>query len=118
MASKFESLSLAPNISMPMTSVKLNGKNYMLWSRSIKMFLKGKGLRPTHLIDPIPASTSSTFAQWKQEDAQILSLMLTSIEPSICSSLIHFDTAQEVWGHLKQMYSSAGNITRIYELCK
>ncbi|XP_042946557.1 uncharacterized protein LOC122279793 isoform X1 [Carya illinoinensis] len=118
MANKFESMSLAPNINMPMTSVKLNGKNYMLWSRSVEMFLKGKGLRRTHLIDPIPASTSPTFAQWEQEDAQILSLMLTSIEPSICSSLIHFDTAQEVWGHLKQMYSGAGNITRIYELCK
>ncbi|KAG2720948.1 hypothetical protein I3760_02G058300 [Carya illinoinensis] len=118
MATKFESMSLAPNISMPMISVKLNGKNYMLWSRSVEMFLKGKGLRRTHLIDPIPASTSSTFAQCEQEDAQILSLMLTSIEPSICSSLIHFDTAQEVWGHLKQMYSGAGNITCIYELCK
>ncbi|KAF5452519.1 hypothetical protein F2P56_027505 [Juglans regia] len=118
MTTKFESMSLAPNISMPMTSVKLNGKNYMLWSKSVEVFLKGKGLCRTHLIDPMPNSASSTFAQWEQEDAQILSLMLTSIEPNICTSLIHFDTAQEVWKHLKQMYSGAGNITRIYELCQ
>ncbi|KAG2670262.1 hypothetical protein I3760_14G077600 [Carya illinoinensis] len=108
MEAKFESLSIAPNVNMPMTTVKLNGKNYILWSKSVEMFLKGKGLRRTHLVDSMLESTSSTFAQWEQEDAQICSLMLTSIEPNICASL----------RYLKQMYSGVGNTTRIYELCQ
>ncbi|KAG6631310.1 hypothetical protein CIPAW_13G082800 [Carya illinoinensis] len=83
-----------------MTSVKLNGKNYM-WSRSVEMFLKGKGLRRTHLIDPIPASTSSTFAQWEQEDAQILSLMLTIM--GICEELkMYQPVTSDVPSMLKQ----------------
>ncbi|KAG2704847.1 hypothetical protein I3760_05G025500 [Carya illinoinensis] len=105
MEAKFESLSIAPNVNMPMTTVKLNGKNYILWSKSVEMFLKGKGIRRTHLVDSMSESTSSTFAQWEQEDTQICSLMLTSIEPNICTSLVYFDTAQEIWRHLKQMYS-------------
>ncbi|KAG2689806.1 hypothetical protein I3760_09G156600 [Carya illinoinensis] len=63
-----------------MTTVKLNGKNYILWSKSVEMFLKGKGLHRTHLVDSMPESTSSTFAQWEQEDAQICSLMLTKLK--------------------------------------
>ncbi|KAG6631689.1 hypothetical protein CIPAW_13G107300 [Carya illinoinensis] len=116
MATKFES-SLTSNFNMPMISVKLDGKNYMLWSKSVTVFLKGKGLF-SHLVNPKPNSNNPIFAQWEQEDAQILSLMLTSIEPNICSSLIHFDTAQEVWICLKHMYSGTGNTTSIYELCK
>ncbi|KAG2702423.1 hypothetical protein I3760_06G089200 [Carya illinoinensis] len=85
MAAKFESLFIAPNINMPMITVKLNGKNYILWSKSVEMFLKGKDLRRTHLVDPMPNSTSSTFAQWEQEDGQICSLMLAGIEPNICA---------------------------------
>ncbi|KAG6667423.1 hypothetical protein CIPAW_01G100200 [Carya illinoinensis] len=117
MATKFESQLLTSNFNMPMTSVKLDGKNYISWSKSATIFLKGKELS-SHLVNPKPDSNNSTFAQWKQEDAQILSLMLTSKESNICSSLIHFYIVQEVWSHLKHMYSSARNTTCIYELCK
>ncbi|KAG2679845.1 hypothetical protein I3760_11G070900 [Carya illinoinensis] len=79
MAAKFESLSIVSNVNMPMTTVKLNGKNYILWLIFVEMFLKGKGLRHIHLVDPMPDSTSSTFAQWEQEDAQICFLMLGTL---------------------------------------
>lgn len=72
----------------------------------------------SHVVDPRPDSTRYTFVQWEQEDAQILSLMLSSMDFNIYSSLIHFDTGQDVWKHLKHMLSGTGNITRIYELFK
>ncbi|KAG2712596.1 hypothetical protein I3760_04G134200 [Carya illinoinensis] len=68
-----------------MTTVKLNGKNYILWSKSIEMFLKSKGLCCPHLVDSMPDSTSYIFTQWEQEDAQICSLMLTMM--GICEEL-------------------------------
>ena len=32
-------------VNAPMTHVKLNGKNYSYWARSIEDFLKGKAFR-------------------------------------------------------------------------
>jgi hypothetical protein len=100
----------------PMTSVKLTGKNYVYWARSVEVFLRGKGLY-THLQSGKPSdSTSSSL--WDQEDNQIISLMLNSVEPHIRSSCIYLPTAKDIWDHLSHIYSGSGNITRIYEVCK
>lgn len=101
---------------IPLTSVKLNGKNYVYWARSVEVSLRGKGLY-THLQSGKPTDSTST-SLWDQEDNQIISLMLNSVEPHIGSSCIYLPTAKDIWDHLSHMYSGTGNITRIYEVCK
>jgi hypothetical protein len=46
----------------PMTSVKLNGKNYIYWARSVEVFLRGKGLY-NHLQSGKP-SDPTTASLW------------------------------------------------------
>lgn len=101
---------------IPLTSVKLNGKNYVYWARSVEVSLRGKGLY-THLQSGKPTDSTST-SLWDQEDNHIISLMLNSVEPHIGSSCIYLPTAKDIWDHLSHMYSGTGNITRIYEVCK
>lgn len=101
MSTKIKSLSLTSSFNMPMTSVKLNGKNNVFWLKSVEVCLKGKGLS-SHLVYTKPNPTSPTFAQWEQEGAQILSLMLSSRSVGASQA--------EVLG--------VGNITHIYKLCK
>jgi hypothetical protein len=49
----------ASMVPAPMTHVKLNGKNYVYWSRSVEIYLRGKGLY-SHLQLETPPENSST----------------------------------------------------------
>ena len=101
-----------------MTSVKFNRNNSIYWASNIyagEVFLRGKGLYD-HLVSEKPRKTDSS-SLWEQEDNQIMSLMLTSIEPSIGSTLLYLRTAKAIWERLEHMYSGSGNLSRIYEVC-
>jgi hypothetical protein len=67
---------------------------------------------------PEKPSKSSSTGLWDQEDSQIISLMLNSIEPHVGSSRIYHPTAKDIWDHLTHVYSDTWNITQIYEVCK
>lgn len=101
----------------PITSVKFNGTNYVLWSRSVQVFLKGRGLKK-YLVDTKPTEGTSGYDAWEQTDALIISLLLNSIEANISSTLLYLDTAKDIWDHLAIMYSGTGNFTRAYEVCQ
>jgi hypothetical protein len=60
--------------------------------------------------------THLTF--FTQEDNQIVSFMLNSIESHIGSSCLYLRIPKDIWDHLSHMYSSTGNITQIYEVCE
>jgi hypothetical protein len=62
--------------------------------------------------------TNYTPSLWEQEDNQIISLMLNSIDSHIGSSCIYLLSAKDIWNHLSHMYFGTGNIIRIYEVCK
>jgi hypothetical protein len=64
MATKYDLISPAPT-----TYVKLNGKNYVYWARSMEEFLRGKGLNH-HLHSGKPLDSSST-SLWDQEDIKL-----------------------------------------------
>lgn len=49
----------------------------------------------SHLTDK-KLKGSADFAQWEQVDAEILSLMVSSIQPIIGSSLMYLDIAEEL----------------------
>jgi hypothetical protein len=78
--------------------------------------LKEKGLYD-HLTSG-KTSEASSASRWDQEDNQIIYVMPNSVEPHIGSSCIYLPIAKDIWDHLSHMYSGAGNITRIYEVCK
>lgn len=75
-----------------MTSVKLNENNYLLWARFVEIFLTAKGL-DQHLTFDKATETDSQAKLWNQDDAQIMSLILTSIESSISSTFLYLMTA-------------------------
>jgi hypothetical protein len=88
-----------------MTSMKLNGKTYVYWAWSVKVFLKGKGLFDHLTSDKLKEEKASSL--WEQEDNQIISLMLNTI---------YLSTSKNIWDHLSHMYFGTGNITRMYEV--
>lgn len=64
----------------------------------MEVFLRGKGFfdnlvsdkpKPTKTSTPSTTTTIALASLWGEEDMQILSLLLTSTEPSIGPTLLH-----------------------------
>lgn len=58
------------------------------------------------------------LTQWEQEENQIMSLMLQSIEPDMGSTLMHLQTAKVIQDSLAHIYGGVQNITRLYTISK
>nr|XP_027118369.1 uncharacterized protein LOC113735570 [Coffea arabica] len=55
------------------------------------------------------------FCQWEAKDARIISWILASIEAHMVNNLHSFNTAKEMWDHLKRVYHQ-DNTARRFQL--
>ena len=79
----------------PITSIILNDKNYAIWAKAVEVYFEGESTSQWLTDDP-PATTSSTYAAWKSEDARIRSDLWNVMEPQISGSLMFLPTAKLV----------------------
>ena len=95
----------------------LNGKNFAAWSRSVRLFLGGKG-KSGWLLGTItkPAATDPKFVQWEIDNCTILGWLFNSMEPRIYHVFMYHDMVPLLWSSLTKMYAHARNEARIFEL--
>ena len=96
--------------------VKFTGKNYAAWSFQMEMFLKGKELWK-HVDkgekgDLSAEGSASSKTAWAVKDAQIMSWILSSVEPHFIMSLRPHRSAKAMWDHLTQVYNQDNNARR------
>jgi len=108
--------------SLQSINVRLNGENYSYWSYIMKFFLKGKSMcnyvdgtsvKPTDKKDE--AKYSKELETWDVSNSKILTWINNSISQSIGMQLAKYDTAKEVWDHLKRLYNQS-NFAKRYQL--
>ena len=96
-------------------SIKFTGKNYAAWEFQFRMFLKGKELW-SHIDGSSTAPRDGKeISQWEAKDARIISWILASIEAHMVNNLRSFNTAKEMWDHLKRVYHQ-DNTARRFQL--
>ncbi|GFZ05543.1 hypothetical protein Acr_17g0011150 [Actinidia rufa] len=95
----------------------LNGKNFAAWSRSVRLFLGGKG-KSGWLLGTItkPNATDPKFVQWEIDNCTILGWLFNSMEPRIYHVFMYHDMVPLLWSSLTKMYAHARNEARIFEL--
>ena len=96
--------------------VKFTGKNYAVWSFQMEIFLKGKELWE-HVDegekgDQSAAGSACAKTAWAVKDAQIMSWILSSVEPHFIMSLRPHRSAKAMWDHLTQVYNQDNNARR------
>lgn len=105
------------NPTLQVTTVKLNGKNYLPWSQSFKLFVKGEGLMGYLLgTTKEPKVGDTLHPQWELENSTVMSWLLNSMELELSNGYLFMDTAKEIWDAVSQTYSHKGNMAQIYEL--
>ena len=99
------------------TSVLLNGSNFLVWSCSFRLFLGGKGKTGWILgHHPKPTTFDPTYPQWSIDNCTILEWLFNSMEDKIYHMFIYNDTVHCLWAALSQMYEHAHHASRIFEL--
>nr|GLL25545.1 Retrovirus-related Pol polyprotein from transposon TNT 1-94 [Ipomoea trifida] len=93
--------------------VRFNGKNYSAWAFPFELFVKGKELW-SHISDSAPdkEKEKEKYAKWEVKDAQIMSWILGSVEPSILLSLKPYKTSRGMWDYLKNVYNQSNSARR------
>ncbi|KAH6798462.1 hypothetical protein C2S51_034946 [Perilla frutescens var. frutescens] len=97
------------------TTIKLNGSNYLLWSRAFLLFLGSQNKRNHVLVAP-PAATDATFTTWSQSDCSVMTWLLNSMDESVSKNIMFLDIAKAMWDALREMYSNDKNVSRVFEL--
>ncbi|KAF3771502.1 hypothetical protein EJ110_NYTH60209, partial [Nymphaea thermarum] len=90
------------------STVKLDGHNYELWSRSFMLSVKGH--RKKHIIEEDePINKTGKYITWEEDDSMVMSWMMNSVQPQIASTITYYTTAKEMWDFLRQTYSQDKN---------
>lgn len=99
------------------TNQKLNGANYLAWSRAVELFIKGRRKKEylSEKMEP-PNETSDKYAVWEAENSMIMSWLLGSMTPDVSNTFMMYQTAAEIWTATKEMFSKRDNISELYEL--
>lgn len=98
-------------------SFKLNGENYPLWARLMKISVGGKG-KLKHLTgDPAPPKKEAAdYTKWEENDLLVFSWILNNIEEKFINSVSEYSTAKEVWKALETTYGQAADPVQTFEL--
>ena len=99
------------------TSIRLNGDNFLRWSQSVRMYIRGRGKIGYLTGDKKePATTDPAHATWDAENSMVMTWLVNSMEEEISSNYMCYHTAKELWDNVSQMYFDLGNKSQVYEL--
>ncbi|XP_072062320.1 uncharacterized protein [Arachis hypogaea] len=103
--------------SVQITTFRLNESNYLRWSQSVQMYIRGRG-KIGYLTGERsqPNITDPQYHVWDTENSMVMTWLVNSMEEDISSNYMYYTTAKELWDSVKEMYSGLGNKSQIYEL--
>ena len=112
--------------------VILRGINYLLWARTTRTVLCGRGLWSHVETLQAPSSTITKEDQedsskgkvedmaeenkWFQSDQTVFGLLQNSLDPPIIEAYSYCETTKELWDTLKNVYDNISNLTRVFEV--
>jgi hypothetical protein len=97
------------------TSKKLDGLNYLVWARALKIFLHGKG-RLKYLTDYPPDKGDKTYEDWMSEDSVVMGWLWHSMEPHIATTVEFSDSFKKIWDSIAESFSHQSNVCQLYGL--
>jgi hypothetical protein len=103
-------------IDLSLLDRKLDGPtSYLNWLRQVRYTLEGKDMEGYLIGDKKEsAEGSSERAEWKSTHMIIYMWFLSSLTPSIASTVDGIDRVKDVWKKLKRTYDVVGNNLRVF----
>lgn len=82
---------------LQITIVKFNGNNYFMWSKSVLIYIQGKG-KDEYLTGEveIPPKSDPHYRKWKIENAMVMGLLLSSMKAEINENYLFLDIFYQI----------------------
>ncbi|KAF7811459.1 Retrovirus-related Pol polyprotein from transposon RE1 [Senna tora] len=106
----------AENSVLLLTRHKLTGQNYLHWSRSMIMFITGKGKEDYLTISTKPQPDDPKFKTWNAENQMVMSWLINSMDLEIGQDFMFFASTAEIWKAAKESYSDVENTAELFEI--
>lgn len=105
------------NTSLQMVTHKLNGKNYLQWSQSVKLVICGKG-KLGFLTGEMsaPNKTDLTYLSWVADNSIVMAWLINSMEPKIGQIFMFLSPAKALWDLTRKKYLDMGNAAQFFYL--
>ena len=100
-----------------LTTHKLDGKNYLKWSKTVQMHIKGreKGGYLTGATKA-PESTDPQFETWDEHDNLVKTWLINSMKPNIGENCILHPTAKAIWDAARKTYSTIDHSSAMFKI--
>ncbi|KAK4721263.1 hypothetical protein R3W88_011496 [Solanum pinnatisectum] len=87
--------------------VKLNDKNYSLWSQVVEMFIASRG-KMGYLLETIkePLASDATYEKWSMDNSIVKSWLL----------FVRLPTTKNIWDTVSEIYHEGADRLVIYDL--
>lgn len=84
--------------SVQITTICLNGDNFLHWSQAVRMYIRGRGMMG-YLTGgtAAPPKTDPTYATWDARNSMVMTWLVNSMEEDISSNYMCYSIAQELW---------------------
>ncbi|KAJ4942683.1 hypothetical protein NE237_000049 [Protea cynaroides] len=85
------------NHTVQITTIRLNGDNFLRWSQSVCMYLRGRG-KMGYLTGNAkePAVEDPLHAVWDAENSMVMAWLVNSMEEEINSNYMCYPTTKEL----------------------
>ncbi|XP_058188911.1 uncharacterized protein LOC131306592 [Rhododendron vialii] len=105
------------NSLLDICQIKLDGTNYLLWSRSFTLAVTARGMSKfiAGLVTQ-PTDAGPELEIWKSQNALAMTWLFNSMLPTIRHIFLLLDTPYTVWTTVAQTYSQKGNDAQAFEL--
>lgn len=104
---------------LSITTHKLTDHNYLQWSSSVLMFIRGKG-KEDHLLnsDALLDKTEVEIKIWKTDDSMLMAWLINSMTPEIIENFLLFQSSREIWVAAQETFSCKENAAELFEIEK
>ncbi|CAA0832261.1 Unknown protein [Striga hermonthica] len=97
--------------------IKLDGTNYPLWSRLMKVAIGGRR-KAKHITNSPPSSKKEEkeFQTWEEDDLIVFSWIIQNMETRLVQRFAQHQTSKALWDSLAITYGSGADPLQIYDL--
>ncbi|KAF3774480.1 hypothetical protein EJ110_NYTH53023 [Nymphaea thermarum] len=105
------------NLSVQVTSIRLNKDNYLSWSAALEIGITSHGRLPYITGEkPAPSKTDPRWATWALEDSQVKVWIISSVSADIQPLILRKSTSYDMWTVLARMYGREKRVLRTYQI--
>ncbi|XP_024024274.1 uncharacterized protein LOC112092395 [Morus notabilis] len=103
--------------SLQIMNHKLNGKNFLQWSQSVLMVIRGRG-KIGYITGEVwrPDTTNPTYGNWELNNSIVMAWLINSMEPHISCTYLFLRTVKATWDAVRENYSDLKNASQVFEI--